>query len=192
MTSLRRDAILDAALMAASAGGFEAVRMRTVADDVGIAVGTLYRYFPSKTHLLVSALTREFSRFEETCDWSTIGINEQQRLASLTARLHAEWQRDPLLTEAMTRAFVVAGTSAAMEVDRATHVIERLLASALGGGEPSPRHFQIAGLLADVWLANLTAFIGDRLTARETQYNIDRAARLLLTRHDACVASERY
>ncbi len=56
----RRDTILDATLAAAAVGGYEAVQMRAVAEQVGIAVGTLYRYFPSKTHLLVSALTREF------------------------------------------------------------------------------------------------------------------------------------
>lgn len=39
--------------------------MRTVAERADVALGTLYRYFPSKTHLLVSALAREFSRTQE-------------------------------------------------------------------------------------------------------------------------------
>lgn len=48
----------------ASKGGYEAVQMRAVADRADVAVGTLYRYFPSKVHLLVSALGREFSRID--------------------------------------------------------------------------------------------------------------------------------
>ncbi|MEN0134880.1 MAG: TetR family transcriptional regulator, partial [Rhodococcus sp. (in: high G+C Gram-positive bacteria)] len=56
----RRKRILDATLALASKGGYEAVQMRAVAERADVAVGTLYRYFPSKVHLLVSALGREF------------------------------------------------------------------------------------------------------------------------------------
>lgn len=179
-TSARRDAILDATLTAAAMGGYEAVQMRVVADHVGIAVGTLYRYFPSKTHLLVSALTREFQRLDDSRDWSAVAATPQQRLGMLTARLHSDWQRDPQLTEAMTRAFVVADTTAASAVNQAAVVIERLLAKALGGGDPTEAHRQIAGLIADVWLANLAAFISRRATAAQARDHIDRAVQLLL------------
>ncbi len=60
----RRKRILDATLTLASKGGYEAVQMRAVAERADVAVGTLYRYFPSKVHLLVSALGREFARIE--------------------------------------------------------------------------------------------------------------------------------
>ena len=56
----RRKRILDATLALASKGGYDAVQMRTVAERADVALGTLYRYFPSKIHLLVSALTLEF------------------------------------------------------------------------------------------------------------------------------------
>ncbi|QNJ90032.1 TetR/AcrR family transcriptional regulator (plasmid) [Mycolicibacterium fluoranthenivorans] len=177
----RRDAILDATFTAAACGGYDAVQMRAVADQVGIAVGTLYRYFPSKTHLLVSALTREFHRLDASCDWTTIGATPQQRLKMLTARLHDDWQRDPQLTEAMTRAFVIADTTAASAVNQAAQVIEQLLATTLAGGEPTDHHRQIAGLIADVWLANLAAFISNRATAAQARDHIDRAVQLLLS-----------
>lgn len=176
----RRDAILDATLTAATAGGYEAVQMRAVAEQVGIAVGTLYRYFPSKTHLLVSALTREFQRLNDSSDWATISTTPQQRLAILTSRLHHDWQRDPQLTEAMARAFVIADTTAASAVNQAAHVIEQLLATTLAGGEPSDHHRLIAGLIADVWLANLAAFISNRATAAQAREHIDCAVQLLL------------
>jgi AcrR family transcriptional regulator len=176
----RRDAILDATLVAATTGGYEAVQMRAVAEQVGIAVGTLYRYFPSKTHLLVSALTREFRRLDASLDWAAAGATPRQRLATLTARLHSDWQRDPQLTEAMTRAFVIADTTAADAVDQAAGVIEQLFARALGGGEPTERHREVAGLITDVWLANLAAFISDRASAAEACDHIDRAVALLL------------
>src|SRR5580693_7947515 len=61
----RRKRILDATLALASKGGYEAVQMRTVAERADVALGTLYRYFPSKIHLLVSALARELERYLE-------------------------------------------------------------------------------------------------------------------------------
>ena len=64
----RHRRILDATLALASRGGYEAVQMRTVAERADVALGTLYRYFPSKIHLLVSALARELERYQERLD----------------------------------------------------------------------------------------------------------------------------
>ena len=64
----RRRRILDSTLALASKGGYDAVQMRAVADRADVAVGTLYRYFPSKVHLLVSALAREFERINSKTD----------------------------------------------------------------------------------------------------------------------------
>src|SRR5690349_21949318 len=50
----RRQRILDATYTLAREGGYDAVQMRAVADQADVALGTLYRYFPSKVHLLVS------------------------------------------------------------------------------------------------------------------------------------------
>ncbi|MGK2870069.1 MAG: TetR family transcriptional regulator [Mycobacterium sp.] len=94
----RRDAILDAVLVLAAEGGYGAVQMRTVSERAGIAVGTLYRYFASKNHLLASALTRQFHRLRGVRDWTTTAGSPQQRLERLTGYLHERWQRDPLLT----------------------------------------------------------------------------------------------
>ena len=48
----RRKRILDATLAQASKGGYDAVQMREVAERADVALGTLYRYFPSKIRLL--------------------------------------------------------------------------------------------------------------------------------------------
>ncbi len=44
------------------------MQMRAVAERADVALGTLYRYFPSKIHLLVGALTEEFERIQEKLD----------------------------------------------------------------------------------------------------------------------------
>jgi len=50
----RHDAILAAACEAAAEGGMAAVQIAPVAARAGIATGTVYRYFPSKTDLVTA------------------------------------------------------------------------------------------------------------------------------------------
>src|SRR5260370_1145105 len=64
----RRKRILDATLALASKGGYDAVQMREGAERADVALGTLYRYFPSKIHLLLSGLIREVERTKEKLD----------------------------------------------------------------------------------------------------------------------------
>src|SRR5579863_2616601 len=52
----RRAAIIEAARQAASEGGMAAVQIVPVAHRAGIAAGTVYRYFPGKTDLVVALL----------------------------------------------------------------------------------------------------------------------------------------
>jgi AcrR family transcriptional regulator len=59
----RHAAILAAARQVASEGGMAAVQIAAVAERAGIAAGTVYRYFPSKTEL-VAALLAEISERE--------------------------------------------------------------------------------------------------------------------------------
>src|ERR1700733_7785113 len=52
----RRQRVVDAAMTLALDGGYEAVQMRDVAARADVAMGTVYRYFTSKDHLLAAAL----------------------------------------------------------------------------------------------------------------------------------------
>ena len=53
----RHDAILTAARALAAEGGIAAVQIAPVAERAGIAAGTVYRYFPSKTELVAELVT---------------------------------------------------------------------------------------------------------------------------------------
>lgn len=53
----RRQDILTAARNAVAQAGFQALSMQDVAARAGVATGTLYRYFPSKTDLCVELVT---------------------------------------------------------------------------------------------------------------------------------------
>ena len=113
----RHRRILDATISLASEGGFDAVQMRAVAERADVALGTLYRYFPSKIHLLVSALAREFERSQEELAGTTIpGATPHARVMHVLGRTTTYLKQDPHLTEALTRAFMFADASVSTEI----------------------------------------------------------------------------
>lgn len=182
----RRKRILDATMAIASKGGYEAVQMRAVADRADVAVGTLYRYFPSKVHLLVSALGREFSRIDAKTDRSAVaGATPFQRLNFMVGKLNRAMQRNPLLTEAMTRAYVFADASAASEVDQVEKLIDSMFARAMANGEPTEDQYHIARVISDVWLSNLLAWLTRRASATDVSKRLDLAVRLLIGDQDS-------
>ncbi|GAA3029563.1 cholesterol catabolism transcriptional regulator KstR [Gordonia defluvii] len=183
----RRRRILDATLALASKGGYDAVQMRTVAEKADVAVGTLYRYFPSKVHLLVTALSREFERVEARVDRSQLsGASGVDRLRTVLDMITVAMQRDPLLTEAMTRAFMFADASATAEVDNVAFTIDRLFAGAIVGAdrEPDEEDFAIARVIADVWMSNLVQWLTRRASATDVTNRMELTVRLLLKGRD--------
>ena len=177
----RRKRILDATLALAAKGGYEAVQMRAVAERADVALGTLYRYFPSKIHLLVAGLAREFERAQERLNRSPLpGATAYDRMMYVLSRVTRSMQRDPLLIEAMTRAFMFADPSAAAEVNHVARLMEGMLTSAMHDGEPTADERAIARIIGDVWLSNLVAWVTRRASADDVSNHLELAARLLL------------
>jgi AcrR family transcriptional regulator len=179
----RRKRILDATLALASKGGYEAVQMRSVAERADVALGTLYRYFPSKIHLLVSALARELERVQDRTERVVIpGATPYDRLMFILARITKGLQRDPQLTEAMTRAFMFADASAAAEVDQVGRLMDQMFARAMLSTEdtPSEEQLAIARVISDVWLSNLVAWVTRRASATDVANRLELTISLLL------------
>ena len=177
----RRKRILDATLALASKGGYDAVQMREVAERADVALGTLYRYFPSKIHLLVSGLIREFEQTKEKLDKRPIpGDTPADRIIYVLNKVTKTMQREPLLTEAITRAFMFADPSAASEVNAVAALLEQLLTNAMHDSEPTSDERAIARVIGDVWLSNLVAWVTRRASAADVSRQLELAARLLL------------
>lgn len=177
----RRNRILDATLALASKGGYDAVQMRTVAERADVALGTLYRYFPSKIHLLVSALAAEFERTQDKLDRKPIpGDTAYDRILFVLSRITKTLQREPMLTEAMTRAFMFADPSAADEVNIVARRMERMFTRAMHDGEPTPDEVAVARVLGDVWMSSLVRWVTRRASASDVSTQLELAARLML------------
>ncbi len=183
----RRRRILDATVTLASRGGFDAVQMRAVAEQADVALGTLYRYFPSKIHLLVSALARQFEETEASLGRRHIpGPTPADRVEYVLTRATRGMQREPQLTEALTRAFMFADASVASEIHvvglKLTAMLNRALQGEqyVDGAEPTDEEIAVARVISDVWLAALVSWVTGRSSADEVSEHLTTAVRLLL------------
>ncbi|MGB8652674.1 MAG: TetR family transcriptional regulator [Mycobacteriales bacterium] len=178
----RRERILAATLALAARGGYEAVQMREVAERSEVALGTLYRYFPSKVHLLVSAMAAEVERLSARLQKRQApGDTRAERVSFVLERSTRSLQRDPLLTEAMVRAMMAADTSVATEVEAIRSAMSALIVDAIrGGGAPEEHDVELAAILQDVWFARQIAWLGGRIPAADVWRDISLAIRLVL------------
>ncbi|GAB2988079.1 TetR family transcriptional regulator [Nocardioides montaniterrae] len=182
----RRQRILDATYELASSGGFEAVQMRAVADQAEVALGTLYRYFPSKIHLLVSALDRQFEEAAKRLHERQIpGDTAADRVLWVLKRLTRGMQGDPQLTEALTRAFMFADSAVKAEIHAVGMSMTSIVTHAMDGrsadeAEITDEDIAIARVLGDVWLSALVSWVTGRSTAAETAAHMENAVRLVL------------
>jgi len=181
----RRKRILDATIALATQGGFDAVQMRAVAERADVALGTLYRYFPSKIHLLVSALGREFERADAALrDKPIPGDTASDRVIYVLRKTTRGLQGDPHLTEALTRAFMFADASVQSEIHVVGMLLTRMLTRAM---HPEQEHAEvteddvaIARVIGDVWLSALVGWVTGRTSAADTAAQMERAVHLLL------------
>lgn len=183
----RRRRILDATIALASKGGFDAVQMRAVADAADVALGTLYRYFPSKIHLLVSALAVQFDATEAALGRRPIpGDTPAERVMHVLRSSSRNLQREPQLTEALTRAFMFADNTVATEIDIVGMQLTAMLTRAMKGADyvagepPSDEAIAIARVISDVWLAALVSWVTGRGSADDVTARVEMAVHLLL------------
>ncbi len=179
----RRLRILEATRALAARGGYDGVQMRDVADRAEVALGTLYRYFPSKIHLLVALMHHETRALTDRLERRPVeGATAADRVVAVLTRGIQGLQREPGLTEAMTRALMSADTSAAADVHAVTELTTRAVIAAMHGPdrEPTPDDAAIARVLEQVWLSSMLAWLSGRSSTAQLTEDIDVAARLLL------------
>ncbi len=178
----RRDRILDAALELAAAGGFDSVQMREVAARADVALGTLYRYFPSKENLLLSVMGVQVEALaDRLARRPPEGTDPVARVVDVLGRANRALQRQPDVTVAMVRALVSGSADLAPVVSANRDGMRRIISDALGPTvEPDPDRDLAIDLLNDVWLAALVAWIAGSHPADSVMPKLESAAHALL------------
>ncbi|MET9339652.1 TetR family transcriptional regulator [Nonomuraea sp. NPDC003804] len=173
----RRKRIVQAAAALASRGGVEAMQMRTVAERAGVALGTLYRYFPSKMDLVVAVVGEEIDLLESSIERRPPNApTAAGRAVDVLMRATRGLMREPELADALIRSLIMA------EVD--TPFGDRmagLLLRVAGGEQTAEDDLILTGLLSSVWVQELLEMLRGRRTHEQIQRRIEIAATRLLS-----------
>ncbi|MGZ4676282.1 MAG: TetR/AcrR family transcriptional regulator [Acidimicrobiia bacterium] len=179
-TAARRERMVSAAVELATIGGYDAVQMRDVASRAEVALGTLYRHYPSKDHLLLAALTEEATRLRERiAQRPPDGLDAADRTADVLRRASRALSRRPELTAALVTALTAPEPDTAEVKHDVERVLHDIITSAVDGAAvPDPDG--VVRTLGYVWLAVLSAWVGGTIDADHMATDLGTAARLIL------------
>lgn len=179
----RRERILDAAMDLARDGGWDSVQMREVAERADVALGTLYRYFPSKVHLLVSLLGRTFTELHDSVTVDRAVGTPQERVYRVVAAMTRYLARHRRLSGAMVRALMTADVDAAREVESVGDLLVGFIASATHepGELPVERDTLVAHVIGKVWLTDVVTLLSGRMTVSQVLEDLEATISLVMS-----------
>lgn len=177
----RRDRVLRAALKLGADGGYDAVQMRDVATTADVALGTIYRYFSSKDHLLAAALVTWTGDLErQIVRRPPTGRTVADKVANVLQRATRAMERDPKLTEALITAISSRDKGAASCQDEVQAAMARVLDRALPDDlDPTARTTAIR-VLNFVWYGAILGWVNGWDGTDDVGREITAAAHLLL------------
>ena len=169
----RRRRILGAAVLLARQGGYDAVQMREVAEVADVALGTLYRYFPSKVHLLSAAMVGQLEALRDQllCE-APEGADAYERVVTVVHRLVDALERDRLVTDALVRAMIVAAQA---EIQQINDVNAAIIATAIHGWsvtDVAEADYRLALLIGKVLMTDLIGWLCDRMTMAQVRASL--------------------
>jgi AcrR family transcriptional regulator len=178
--AVRRQRVIEAACGLASAGGYDAVQMRDVAAKADVALGTLYRYFPSKDHLLIAALAEQASTLERRlAQKPPRGDSPADRVVDVLRRATRALEREPQLTSALVTALSSPDPSVADSKQEVYDILGAMITDAVDG-EALDEKEGVVRVLGHVWFAALVSWVGGMAATGRMGDDLEEAARLVL------------
>jgi AcrR family transcriptional regulator len=180
----RRKYLIRAALDLVSEIGVERVQMKQVSERSGVALGTTYRYFSSKDHLLASAVSdwRGDLMADLAADLrgspSPAGVAD--RVVRFVHRGMRAFQRQPNLAHLLVSVTVSTDPFASETVD-AMASAGRASLLAVMPEVPASASKVLPQLIDAAWHNELVAWVTGRTTLADAFLHLDETIRLLLS-----------
>lgn len=155
--------ILEIAVELAEEGGFDAVRQRDVAAKAGVALGTLYKRFPSKEGILLAALELETEKLVRRITQQPIqGDTPLERVNGLFKTVTRGLCRKPNLAKALIKALTSGEPELTEKVAGYHTKMKDVIARAIAGEDTEPSEIQVelAYTLQQIWFAAVVGWMG--------------------------------
>ena len=176
----RRSRVLDAAMALAAEGGYEAVQMRDVASRADVALGTVYRYFSSKDHLLAAALVHWVDQLSDALGGRKLnGSTPAERVATLLGDATVVMSQQPRLVAALLTPMSSPDPGVTECREQVSATMERLVT--LAAGTPAPDDIaDRARMLGHIWYSTVLSWIHGSADLDSVVVDLGIATRLLL------------
>ena len=176
----RRQRVIDAAMALGLDGGYDAVQMRDVAARADVAMGTVYRYFTSKDHLLAAALVYWVEQLAVRIEQHPPpGDLPADRVLDVLDRALRAMGRQPRLVAAVFTSLSSPAPGAVGCQQQITLLMEGIIAGAMG--EPAvPDMSERARMIGHVWYSALVGWINGWSTMARVYDELAVSVRLLL------------
>ncbi|WP_078282380.1 TetR family transcriptional regulator [Mycobacteroides franklinii] len=174
--------MLDAAEELAMTRELDHVQMHDVAKYANVAIGTLYRYFPTKRHLFVSALVRESERLVGRIPSLPDGERQApaDRVAEALVRALRGLTRRRMLAIAMIRSSNSASLAEVPDLMQIEKRFHELISEVAGLSDPTDDDEAVIRLLVHQWFGCIQVCLNGGLTVAQAEDDLRRAARLLM------------
>jgi AcrR family transcriptional regulator len=182
----RRAKIVEAVIALITDEGAEAVQMRNVAQQSGVALGTVYRYFSSKEHLLAAALEDWQKRLTRrvTSDGDRGEGTSLPGILDYLERAQRAFHRNPKMTALMLQAMTSNDPVTRTGLDHMARTNSEMFDRLLAGVDPQLIPSVSFGLNAALSNA-LTAVLTKALTLEEAMERVQWVARTLVDAAEA-------
>lgn len=172
--------ILRAAARIGARHGLDGVQMHDVAKAAGVAIATLYRYFPSKTHLFTAMLAEEVERAGERLPPAAPGASPEEAVAEALVGVGQHLLCQPELAAAMMRSMSAADAATVVDAGRVDAALRRIVLRRLGVVDPTATDLTLVRLLLQCWYGALQSSLNRRTSVTDLEGDILTACRLLL------------
>jgi TetR/AcrR family transcriptional regulator, cholesterol catabolism regulator len=176
----RRQRVVDSAIELALEGGYEAVQMRDVAARAHVAMGTVYRYFTSKDHLLAAALVHWIDQLDtRLAQVPARGGTASQRVIDVLDRALRAMSRQPNLVAAVFMSLASPDPAAVECQKQITALMDGIITRAIGEPQP-PDHAERTRMIGHVWYSSLVGWVNGWSDMARVHGELAVAVRLLL------------
>lgn len=179
----RYDRLLQEATAMLAFGGEEMLQTKELAQRADVSLATLYRYFPSKDHVLLAiSYGRYADALRRVTNEAPTGATAQERVTSQLLREFRAEQRDQKLTAALTRVITDTRREYSQIVGeiREFHV-QVLRQAAVAGGPISDEQDRRLRFVVDVFGAATRRWLAGVSSAAEARFEIRIGCQLLNT-----------
>jgi AcrR family transcriptional regulator len=176
----RRRRLLHAVVDLVADGYDDEMQMKDIADRAGVALGTVYRYFASKEHLIAAALVEWAGGLESRpARAPSLESPPADRLSAALRRALRAYQRQP----AMARLLVLVAHSTDSYASAEYRGMGPVVYDALGRSVPDlddDTRNRVLTVVGAVWYHCLVEWVNGRMTIGEVNETLDTTCHLIL------------